>query len=261
MRARQSNERLRRAMHLAGFTIESLADATGFHPKQVGRWIADGAVPRRKGAKANVAALLHVEEDDIWPRVPGQLAQAVPVTSEVAEVWAHRADLPTHRWWELLEGAKVHIDLLDWDLAFLREDHPRLDRLLADKLGTGCRIRVVLADPTSRVVQARDEEELLQGQLSGRVRHNLELLRDLPMLHGIELRTHHQRHPMYTSLFRVDDQLMATPHLFQVPGWAAPLYYVHRRSDDGLFDVLMTHFDRVWDAALPVGISWPGTKL
>jgi hypothetical protein len=245
-------------MQLAGHTTESLAEATGFHPKQVGRWVADGAVPRRKGAKAQVAELLRVDEDDIWPRVPGQHDQVVPVTGEVVEVWAHRADMPTHRWWDLLADARSRIDLLDWTLAFLREDHPHLDRLLGAKLAAGCRVRVVLADPMSRQVQDRDEEELLHGQLAKRVRHSLATLRTQPDLQGLELRTHNRRYPLYASLCRADDQIFSTPHLFGVPGWAAPLYVVRRRGADGLFDTLMTHFEGIWEAAEPVDRSWPG---
>jgi hypothetical protein len=245
-------------MHLAGYTIERLAEATQFHPKQVGRWVAEGVVPRRVGAKALVAQLLRVEEDDIWPRVPGQHDQAVPVTAEVVEVWAHRADMPTHRWWDLLAEANQRIDLLDWALAFLREDHPHLDRLLGDKLAAGCRVRVVLADPMSRQVVDRDEEELLHGGLAKRVRHSLQAVRRSPDLHGLQLRTHPRRHPLYTSLYRVDDQLFSTPHLFGMPGWAAPVYHVRRRDDDGLFDTLTTHFEHVWQAATPVETSWPG---
>lgn len=243
-------------MQLAGYGIESLAAATGFHPKQVSRWLAEGVVPRRVGAKSQVAKLLRVQEDDIWPRVPGQHNQAVPVTAEITEVWAHRADVPSHRWWDLLSDAKAHIDLLDWELAFLREDHPHLDRLLGEKLAAGCHVRVVLADPQSRLVQARDEEELLHGQLGKRILHSLDTLHERLALEGIELRTH-PRHPIYTSLFRADDQMFSIPHLFGVPGWAAPLYNVRRRGDDGLFDTLMEHFEHIWLAAQAVEDSWP----
>lgn len=61
------NERLRRAMVRAGHSIESLADAAGYHPKQVTRWVAQGSVPRRRDAKATVARLLGVDPYDIWP--------------------------------------------------------------------------------------------------------------------------------------------------------------------------------------------------
>jgi hypothetical protein len=257
MRATRSNERLRRAMDLAGFGVESLAAATGFHPKQVGRWVAEGVVPRRVGAKAKVAQVLHVHEDDIWPRKSAKHEPPAAVTAEVAEVWAHRADVPNHRWWDLLADAKTQIDLLAWGLVFLREDHPRLDRLLGDKVAAGCRVRIVVADPKSRLVQDRDEEELLHGQLGKRIRQSLEMLRDLPSLQGVELRTYLKRHPLYTSLFRADDQMFSTPHLFGVPGWAAPLYHVRRRGDDGLFDTLLDHFERIWNAAEPVETSWP----
>jgi hypothetical protein len=256
MRATRPNERLRRAMDLAGYGVESLAAATGFHPKQVGRWVAEGVVPRRVGAKAKVAQVLHVHEDDIWPRRIDGRQQPAAVTAEVVEVWAHRADVPKHRWWDLLADAKTDIDLLGWALVFLREDHPRLDRLLGDKVAAGCRVRIVVADPASRLVQDRDEEELLHGTLSWRIQQSLESLRQVPSLRGVELRTHHKRHPLYTSLFRADDQMFSTPHLFGVPGWAAPLYYVRRRHDDGLFDTLLDHFERIWDAADPVENRW-----
>lgn len=45
-------------MQRAGISEERLAEAAGFDPKSVWRWVHNGVVPRRVGAKAQVAQLL-----------------------------------------------------------------------------------------------------------------------------------------------------------------------------------------------------------
>jgi hypothetical protein len=256
MRARGPNERLRRAMARAGYTVESLAEASGFHPKQVGRWLAEGVVPRRTGAKALVADLLDVNEDDIWPLTATNVQiEPEPATADLIEVWAHRADVPKARWWGLLSGARRHIDLLADDLSFLRQDHPGLDQLLGEKVAAGCQVRVVLPDPASRHVRDRDGEQQMDGQLGKLILRDLKALRDQPLLRGIDLRTSVQC--LYTSLFRADDNLFSSPHLFGLPGWATPVYHLRRHREGGLFDAQVGHFDRVWSLSEPVSSRWP----
>lgn len=255
MRERGPNERLRRAMAQAGYTIERLAEATQFHPKQVGRWVAEGVVPRRVGAKADVARLLDVDEDDIWPSAPSVEVEPPTVTAELVEVWAHRADVPKGRWWGLLEGAQRHIDLVAYSLSFLCEDHPWLPRLLGEKAAAGCRVRVVMGDPVSPHVRDRDGEEGLGGQLARRIVHELTSLRDDPQLAGVEIRTHRQN--LTTAVFRADDRLFASTYLFGLPSWAAPVHHVRRLGQGAQFDALLGHIERIWRVATPVQTSWP----
>lgn len=254
-RGRGPNERLRQAMGRAGYTVEELAEAAQFHPKQVGRWLAEGVVPRRVGARALVAGLLEVSEDDIWPPEEQPEVAPQPVTAELVEAWAHRADVPKASWWDLLAGAERHLDLVALSLSFLREDHPGLHELLGAKVAAGCHVRVVLGDPASRYVRDRDAEEGLGGQLAHRIVHDLTALRDDPRLAGVGLRIHRLGLP--TSVFRADDRLFSTPHLFALPDRVTPLLHLRRQCPGGLFDATVGQVERVWDLADPVDPGWP----
>lgn len=57
---------------------------------------------------------------------------------------------------------------------------------------------------------------------------------------------------MYNSVFRADDDMFFTPHLFGlIKGYRAPILSIRRRLDEGMFDGLVSHFERVWERAAP----------
>lgn len=247
-----SNDRLREAMDRAGVTRDQLAEAMGVDPKSVWRWTNKGVTPTRRGFTARVADVLGVDESDIWPSSPRfkQAGEDRRVTEEVVTVWAHRADAPKAYWWSMLTTAETNIDLLGYAMQFLPEDHSRLDRLLIDKAGAGCRVRIVLANPDSPYVAERDEEEGLGGTLPARIRTTLDHFESLHGVEGIELRFHETR--MYNSVFRGDDEMFVTPHLFALKGYRAPLLCLRRATDDGMFDGFLDHFERIWTVSQPI---------
>ena len=210
-------------------------------------------VPRRTELKPRVAELLGVDEADIWPE-PLPDAPALPedleVTEEVVAVWSHRADVPKARWWSLLTWRQANIDLLGYAMQFLPEDHSRLDRLLTEKAAAGCRVRIALANPESPYVAERDEEEGLGGTFRDRIRTTLDHFEPLFGVEGIDLRFHETR--MYNSVFRGDDQMLFTPHLYALKGYRAPILHLRRAFDDGLFDGLVAHFERIWATTEPI---------
>ena len=135
-------------------------------------------------------------------------------------------------------------------MQFLPEDHSRLDRLLIDKAAAGCRIRIALANPESPYVAERDEEEGLGGTFPDRIRTTLDHFEALIGVEGIDLRLHETR--MYNSIFRGDDQMFVTPHLYALKGYRAPLLHLRRSADDGIFDGFAAHFERVWTVSTPI---------
>ncbi len=144
-------------------------------------------------------------------------------------MWAHRADAPKARWWAMLSAAEHNIDLLGYAMQFLPEDHSRLDRLLIDKAAAGCRVRIALANPDSPYVAERDDEEGLGGTLPDRIRTTVDHFEPLFGVEGIDLRFHQTR--MYNSVFRGDDQMFVTPHLYApegIPSAPAPHPPIHR---------------------------------
>jgi hypothetical protein len=236
-------------MEQAGITADRLAEAVGVDAKSVWRWTNKGIIPRRVGLKARVADVLGVAESDLWPAPPrrGSVREDREVTDEVVAVWAHRADAPKARWWAILTAAEASIDLLGYAMQFLPEDHSRLDRLLIDKAASGCRVRIALANPDSPYVAERDDEEGLGGTFPDRIRTTIDHFKPLFGVEGIDLRFHQTR--MYNSVFRGDDEMFVTPHLYGLKGYRAPLLHIRRLADDGLFDGLVAHFERVWEVS------------
>jgi hypothetical protein len=153
-------------------------------------------------------------------------------------------------WWQLFCDAKAHVDLLGYALLHLPENHSRLVDLLRGKAAAGCAIRIAVADPDSANVARRDEEERLGGTLSARIRTSLHYLDPLCDCDGAELRYHDT--PMYNSVFRFDDDMLVTPHVYGRPGRLAPLLHLHCRQEDGIFANYLTHVEDVWAAAVPL---------
>jgi hypothetical protein len=247
-RTGMSNERLRKAMAGAHLGVEEVSQATQVDPKTVQRWLK-GRVPHARH-RWTVAELVHEDEGYLWPNSDGRRIPGSPTTAEVVAAYPHRADVPPERWWTLLVEAKRQIDLLAYAMLFLYETHPRLFDLLRGKAAAGCRIRIALADPVSRQVVERDAEERLNGGLVARVRTSLQQFEEaLADCEGIELGLHAS--PLYNSLFRFDDDMFVTPHLYGTTGYRAPLLHLRRLERDGIFDTFAGHFEAVWSTTTP----------
>jgi transcriptional regulator with XRE-family HTH domain len=249
-----ANTRLREALRCAGMTTEVLAARVGVDPKTAQRWLAEGVTPHPRHQRL-AADCLDKAVLDLWdaPAVePAPNGVSPPgARDEIVAAWAHRAEAPKQAWWELLSAGRARIDLLGYAMQFLPEDHVGLCDLLIDKACRSCGVRIALADPDSAVVAARDVEEGLGGTMPHRIRTTLVHLRALAGRPGIEVR--HHSTPMYNSIFRVDDAMFVTPHLFALPGFQAPLLHLRRAYDGGLFDNLVGHFERIWATSVPVG--------
>jgi hypothetical protein len=57
---------------------------------------------------------------------------------------------------------------------------------------------------------------------------------------------------MYNSVFRFDDHMVVTPHLFRRGGYESPTLHLRRLGDRGIFDTFAQHFDEVWSSAVAV---------
>jgi hypothetical protein len=243
-----ANERLRKAMATSHKSVQDLSEAAGVNEKTVQRWIA-GRVPHARH-RWSVASLLGEDERFLWPAAEGKLEPGTASTAEVVAAYAHRADVPPERWWSLMVDAKRQIDLLAYATQFLPEAHPRLFDLLRGKAAADCRIRIALVDPDCRQVAERDAEERMKGSLVSRVRMSTSYFRELVGCEGVELRQHAT--PLYNSLFRFDDEMFVTPHLYSTTGYRAPLLHLRRLGADGAFDSFAGHFEGVWASAKPV---------
>jgi lambda repressor-like predicted transcriptional regulator len=252
-----ANEPLRKAMADARISIEALGRAVSVHPKTVQRWLA-GRVPHPRHRWA-IADLLGVREEALWPGARAGAAGVTSGTSEILAAYAHRADVPSHVWHDLLDQANSQIDLLAYAMLFLPEANPRLVDRLQEKAAGGCAVRIALADPDSAAVADRDKEEGLGGALAARIRTTLHHFADLTDQDGISIRLHAT--PMYNSIFRFDEEMLVTPHLYAQPGYASPVLHLRRIGPHGLFDNIALHCDRIWTTSRQLSENDRGPTL
>lgn len=251
------NERLAATVTRSGVTLEQVARNVDVDPKTVQRWLA-GRTPHARHRYA-MAELLGESEEFLWPGAHRRPADALGATAEVVSAYPHRADLNTDRWWDLFRAAGAQIDLLGYTLYFLPHQHPQLVELLAEKCEQGCRVRVALADPQSEHVRRRDEEEHEAITLVPRIQSTLEAFDPLLDCRNADLRF--QDAPLYNSIFRFDDQMLVTPHLYGMPGRSAPLLHLRRLGPSGVFSRFSAHFEGIWSDSRPIDPHRPATPI
>jgi hypothetical protein len=248
------NERLRRALNEAGLDIDDLARATGASHDTARRWITPGRTPQRR-YRVPIVRLLKRDEADLWPELAVPTAEAP--TSEVVNVYPSRSHVPSNLWLDLLRGAQEEIELLGSALLWLFELPGFLDHFWE----IGCEVRIVLADPDSRMVVERDEELGLEGTLADRIRVSLRHLKRVQNDYKIDVRLHTT--PMYCSLFHADNEMLVMPHLYRRVGrLQTPV--LHLRRDelvDGIFLSYFAHFDDVFNHAAPLVGSSPDDDM
>lgn len=230
----------------AHIDIEALAEHAEVSTKTVQRWLA-GRTPYARHRWA-VASLLDEDEHYLWPPVEIGGNGASPHV-EVVGIYTHRADLEIAGWWSLFTGARHQIDVLGYAVQHLHEQHTELRTLLRAKAEASCSVRVALVDPTSPEATARDQEERLNGGLLARIRTSRFYFGELDDCQGVEI--HFHRTPMYNSLFRFDDQMLVTPHLYGVHANRAPLLHLRRKGGAGMFDSYVQHFEDIWETSVP----------
>ena len=241
------NERLRSSMDHVGLTIEGLARDVEVDPKTVQRWIA-GRVPHARH-RWSVAERVAEDEEFLWPGARRRPTDAVGSTAELVGAYAYRSDVEPSQWWTLITGATTKIDLMGYTLYFLPEQHPDLVRVLSKKCAEGCRIRLLVASPESDTMQHRELEEHAPITLAARLETSLMAFQPLLTCESAELR--YQDVPLYNSVFRFDDQMFVTPHLYAMPGHKAPLLHLRRLSANGLFARFVEHFEAIWTTSDP----------
>jgi hypothetical protein len=246
------NERLRRAIRDADLDIDDVARATGASHRTVERWITKGRIPQRR-YRIPASKLLNVDESDLWPGVAPPTAGTS--TNEIVAVYSRRASVPADMWRRLVAGGRDQIDLLGSSLLHLFEDPGFVELLWS----VPCEVRIVLADPRSAMVEQRDEELRLGGTLAGRIRTSIHHLRhrSVKQFHGhrAELRLHTV--PVYSSLLRVDDEMLVTPNAYGQPGRDAPVLHLRRREPIGIFESFQQH-SRM--SSRPLAPSFPPHK-
>lgn len=241
------NDRLRTAMLRAGVDAADLAEAVGVDTKTVTRWLG-GRVPHHR-SRVLVAERLGETEANLWPTARPDQSPGSASTAEVIGAWAHRSEVPTDLWLALLDGTRERIDLMGYAFPFLFELAPQVTATLIRKCEAGVRLRVAVADPDCQHVIERDGLEQLNGTLPGRIRLALMWLAKVADAPRASVGLH--RVHLYNSIFRFDDQMVVTPHLFRAHGYQHPTLHLRRLSPHGIFESFAEQFQQVWDTTQP----------
>lgn len=251
-----SNERLRSAMVRSGMSADGVAERVQVDPKTVRRWLG-GRVPHPQHRFA-IAQHLEQDEEYLWPQARRELRDETGA-AEIVAAYPFRADVDVAQWWAMITKAKQQIDLLGFTLYFLPQQHPQLVDVLAEKCAAGCQIRIGIADPTSDFVRQRDEEEQDPITLVARIESSRRAFEPLLSLPGADLR--YQYAPLYNSIFRFDDEMFVTPHLYATPGNRAPLLHLRRLGPSGMFSRFGAHFEGIWADSKPISDDEPRRPL
>lgn len=245
---RMANQRLKNAMQKTQLSAEDLSIELEVDLKTVQRWMNGSATPRPR-KRQQLADLVGQEAYVLWPGSEAPLT-GTDATDEVIAVYGQRADIPRERWAALIDQAEQRVDLLGFAMLHLPEQHPGFAGTLSQKASTGCEVRVALADPSGEHTAYRDAEESLGGALEGRIRTSVKYFEEQTSGESFSMRFHST--PLYNSIFRFDDQMIVTPHLYALPGYSAPAIHLRRCGDGGLFEKMAGHFERIWADSKPV---------
>jgi transcriptional regulator with XRE-family HTH domain len=237
-----TNERLRAAIHQAGFSAEGIAEQLGVDRKTVWRWIA-GQVPYKKHQHA-VAGALGVDPGYLWPPSGTDESKELAL-AEIRSVWPQRSFVPNSAWLDLFERAEQQIDILVHAGFWLSED-PAVRQLLVRKAKARVRVRLLLGDPASSAVQIRGDEEGIGPAIAAKIQNTIHNYRGLLSTANTELRLHSTT--LYASVYRADDEMLVSTHIYGLPGHMAPLMHLQRvPGAAGLFAAYLDGVERVWD--------------
>ena len=243
-----SNERLRAALLRKGITPAQLAEQLQIDVKTAERWVG-GRVPYRKN-RYTVATLLGVDESYLWPDALTRDEVAAASESEVITLYPHRWAVPREVWAQHFAGAEREIDMFTMAGLFIAEDSGVVRRF-REKAEAGVRLRLLISDPDAPAVALREvEEETGIGVVAARVRNVLALLRPLRDVDGIEFRLHDTC--LYSSIFRSDDDMIVTMHVYGVAGSNAPTLHLRRVPGGDMVNLFQETFESIWYDSTPL---------
>jgi transcriptional regulator with XRE-family HTH domain len=236
------NEALCRALLRAGLNAEDAAARLGVDPKTMRRWMEGRALPYPRHRWA-LAAMLDTDEADLWP----QLRDTRPRPEEVQTVYPHRDAVPRDVWLRLFGSAKHKIAILDDDGLFLAQDPQILD-MLAELARAEVSVRICLADP-----DALRSGDLDVAPAAGRIAAAdtaLALFAPLSDFGEVEIRLH--RAVLYSSIYRIDNQLLVAQHIHGIPAGQAPVLHLRSSARADLADTHLRSLNCIWANTRPL---------
>lgn len=252
------NVALIRAMDAKGLSPRRLARQISVVERTISRWRDDLYIEVHEDSGRRAAEALDVALHDLWPhRFPVPHRTQSPTAQLAATfnptMYASRTQVPVTMWQEHFADAKSHIDILVLAATFLFDTVDGFTDLLVDAAARGVEVRVLVGDPAARSMVIRGEEEGIGNSVNARCRNTVELLTPYAAAAGLQVRTHQTT--LYTSIFRVDDNVIANFHIFGSPGRNNPVMTFARNDEPRLWATLEQAFAAVWDGAAPLTAS------
>lgn len=238
------NDRLREAITTSGLTYADVGTSMGVDPKTVERWVTLDRLPYRKNRNA-LAAMVKESEAYLWPQALTDDRKNEVADSEVIHVFPKRSMVPNDLWHRLLNRDSEQIELLVYAGLFLPELEDDLPDILNAKAEHGARVRLLMADPEANAVQHRGDEEGIGDALAARVRNALTYFKS-PDHDAIDMRLHATT--LYNSIFRFDDEMLVSAHVYGIAGAHAPVLHLKRIAGGELFETYRQAFERVWSS-------------
>lgn len=235
-----------------GLSKAVLSQKSQVDERTIQRWL-DGARPQFQNAR-RVADYLECEPGELWPDIYPSLNPPSAGTIAVS-VYTSRAHIPIDVWKSLFSSAQSLIDICVYGGTFLFDTVPGFNRQIQDAAERGVEVRFIAGDPDSPEVFRRGEEELIGSNLAGRCSLTLSRLRPLANVSRIQIRTHST--PLYTSMFRVDDTMIANHHVYGSPASDNPALVLTHESAPDLWDKYISSFERIWSVGSP---AFPSTS-
>jgi transcriptional regulator with XRE-family HTH domain len=240
------SEVLRQALEQAHLHPDNLAKQVGVDPKTVRRWLA-GRQPYPRHRR-KIADILNRNETDLWPQTITRSPLPEPPKTTILATYPHRWAVPRAAWLQLFTHARHEIGILAYAGLFLADD-TGIVRLLADKAGSGVRVRILLGDPDSPRVAERGTDEGIGPSMAAKIRNSLVLYRPLHDLEHAEIRLHDT--VLYTSIYRADDELLVNPQAYGIAAAHMPVLHIRQAGPDDMASTYLDSFERVWSTAAP----------
>lgn len=241
-----ANERLRRAILSSGLRVEEVAERLGCDRKSVDRWI-EGHTPYRRN-QHGLASLLGADPGYFWPAASSDEARDLGA-AELLAIWPTRSLVPNRLWLDVFSAAEEEIDILVYAGFWLSED-PAVRRVLREKSDAGVHLRVLLGDPASEAVRRRGAEEGIGDAIAAKIGNVIHNYREVINSPNATFRLHATT--LYSSIFRGDDDMLVSAHVYGQPGHMTPLLHLRRVPGAALFANYADSFARVWSEAIPL---------
>jgi hypothetical protein len=243
------NERLRRAIHDAGLQLDDLARHVGVDAKTAERWITKDRLPHPTN-RAQTAQLVGADEFVLWPQLTRGRRGRAANEAELLGIYPWRGAVPANSWYDLMESAREHIDVLAYSGLFLPDGRADLPALLRRKAAEGVRVRLLYGDPSCEAVALRGDDEGIGDGLAARIHIAISYMRPAFGVAGIEARSHATT--LYNSIYRFDEELLVNTHAYGVGAPQAPVLHLRRIGGGQLFDHYMASFEGVWEQGIPM---------